>query len=150
MKSFRDFFCVDQFNKREDYSFYQLGKIIWIPVIALGVIFADCIFPRFFENNYPCLFESLTGYPCPGCGGTRAVVALFQGRILASFFYNPAVLSIVFCYLHFMILFFLRKNVFKNIENRKISVEVYAYVFIFVIIVQWIVKCIVLFVLSHS
>lgn len=29
----------------------------------------------------PCLFHSLTGLNCPGCGATRAVYALLHGRI---------------------------------------------------------------------
>ena len=40
----------------------------------------------------PCLFHSLLGLYCPGCGGTRAVIALFQGRLLTSFYYHPIVL----------------------------------------------------------
>lgn len=38
-----------------------------------------------------CLFKEVTGYDCPGCGGTRAVVALLQGHILESFCYHPIV-----------------------------------------------------------
>ena len=38
-----------------------------------------------------CLFKEVTGYDCPGCGGTRAVVALLQGHTLESFCYHPIV-----------------------------------------------------------
>ena len=40
---------------------------------------------------YPCLFHTVTGYYCPGCGGTRAVCALFQGHLLISFLKHPFV-----------------------------------------------------------
>ena len=39
----------------------------------------------------PCLFHWLTGYYCPGCGGTRAVLALLRGHFLRSFLYHPLV-----------------------------------------------------------
>lgn len=44
--------------------------------------------------GFPCLFHLLTGLYCPGCGGTRAVIYLFHGRILASFLYHPFVLYV--------------------------------------------------------
>lgn len=40
---------------------------------------------------YPCLFHLATGAYCPGCGGTRALVALLQGRITDSIRLNPLV-----------------------------------------------------------
>ena len=39
-----------------------------------------------------CIFHRLTGLYCPGCGGTRAVMALFRGDLKASFIYHPLVL----------------------------------------------------------
>ncbi|MDO4294535.1 MAG: DUF2752 domain-containing protein [bacterium] len=46
----------------------------------------------------PCAFRRLTGYYCPGCGGTRAFRALLHGRIRESLYYHPLVLymAIVF------------------------------------------------------
>ncbi|MDO5407764.1 MAG: DUF2752 domain-containing protein [Eubacteriales bacterium] len=42
--------------------------------------------------HMPCLFHALTGLYCPGCGGTRAVKYLLQGKLLASLQYHPLVL----------------------------------------------------------
>lgn len=43
-------------------------------------------------GGLPCLFYTLTGLYCPGCGGTRAVRALLAGHPLLSFLYHPLVL----------------------------------------------------------
>jgi hypothetical protein len=37
----------------------------------------------------PCPWHRLTGWPCPGCGSTRAVLGLLQGRLAAGFAFNP-------------------------------------------------------------
>lgn len=42
-------------------------------------------------GGFPCLFHLITGFYCPGCGGTRAVRMLIHGRVLASFCYHPFV-----------------------------------------------------------
>jgi hypothetical protein len=53
--------------------------------------------PILLSNRYtrlklpPCIFHALTGYYCPGCGGTRAVNALLRGQLLKAFAYHPLV-----------------------------------------------------------
>lgn len=42
-----------------------------------------------------CPFRAVTSLPCPGCGMTRAVLALGQGRVLAAARFNPLVLPLV-------------------------------------------------------
>lgn len=39
----------------------------------------------------PCTIHAVTGLYCPGCGGTRAVYALIQGKFFTSFYYHPIV-----------------------------------------------------------
>ena len=55
------------------------------------------IFPR-------CIFNSITGYYCPGCGSQRAVHSLlhldFAGVISYNFLFLPAALLIFYHYLH--------------------------------------------------
>lgn len=50
------------------------------------------IFRQMFRQGFPCLFQLVTGFYCPGCGGTRAVWALLHGRVLLSLRYHPLVL----------------------------------------------------------
>lgn len=44
------------------------------------------------QGIYPCLFHVVTGAYCPGCGGTRALLALLHGRVADSIWLNPLVL----------------------------------------------------------
>ena len=39
----------------------------------------------------PCLFFTLTGWYCPGCGSLRALHQLFNGNVLAAFWLNPLI-----------------------------------------------------------
>ena len=46
---------------------------------------SSALFPR-------CLFLSLTGYKCPGCGSQRAIHALLNGDVVGAFRYNAMLL----------------------------------------------------------
>ena len=60
--------------------------------IAVAVFFASrdpyhsTIFP-------PCPILAITGFQCPGCGGTRSVYSLFHGDLATSLAMNPLVLA---------------------------------------------------------
>ena len=55
----------------------------------------------FFSHNDPysshlfpeCIWRQITGWECPGCGGTRAVYSLFRGDFVASIAMNPLVVA---------------------------------------------------------
>ncbi len=51
---------------------------------------------KLFGLGVPCLFHSLTGLYCPGCGGTRAIRSMLRGDLRMSFQYHPLVLYAVF------------------------------------------------------
>jgi len=41
---------------------------------------------------WPCPFHRLTGLPCPGCGMTRAAVALVRGNLTEAMGWHPFIL----------------------------------------------------------
>ena len=57
----------------------------------------------YFHNPHsyplPCVFYSLTGFYCPGCGAGRASYSLLHGRFLDAFCYNP-VMTVLLCLLY--------------------------------------------------
>lgn len=61
-------------------------KLGWA-MVAGGVLVA--ISGMFGVRLFPCPFRQLTGLPCPGCGLTRATVALLRGDIRAMLFFHP-------------------------------------------------------------
>lgn len=73
--------------------------IAWRPVVLfLGALLICVLLVRYnpVGNCWfpPCPFKYLTGWYCPGCGSTRALHHLLQGRFAAAFGYNPLM---VFC-----------------------------------------------------
>lgn len=51
----------------------------------------------------PCWFHFISGYYCPGCGGTRAVRVLLHGHVLKALWFHPLVPYAAAVYLLFMI-----------------------------------------------
>lgn len=72
---------------------------------GIGVCMLQRIMPLtvtgFFQM--PCVFYKVTGLYCPGCGGTRAVAALLQRKVILSFLYHPVLIYGVLIYGWFMI-----------------------------------------------
>ena len=67
----------------------RIRKIIYRDGIILlaGILYA--VFVRLTGLAVPCIFRTLTGWLCPGCGITRASLSLIKGNVQASFSYNP-------------------------------------------------------------
>lgn len=55
---------------------------------------ASAAFGLAVVSGMGCIWHRLFGIICPGCGMTRAVVALINGDITAAFYYHPMVWSL--------------------------------------------------------
>ncbi|MBQ9215473.1 MAG: DUF2752 domain-containing protein [Prevotella sp.] len=71
------------------------------------------------ESGYApkCIFHSLTGLSCPGCGMQRFLHALFHGRLLEAFSYNY--LLIVF--IPYIILYGINRFLLKGERQEQIE-----------------------------
>lgn len=71
-----------------------MGAWRWAPPLAAaaaaGVAALKLLAP--YVALPPCLFRTLTGWPCPSCGGTRCVLALASLDLPAAAAGNPLVL----------------------------------------------------------
>lgn len=65
----------------------------WAPPLAatlgIGAVVLRLLSP--YLTLPPCLFRTLTGWPCLTCGGTRCLLALASGRPAEAFWLNPLV-----------------------------------------------------------
>lgn len=60
-----------------------LGMVLGVAFILLTL--------TLMKSPIPCTFYKVTGYYCPGCGGTRALTSLLKGEIRQSFRYNSLI-----------------------------------------------------------
>mgnify|MGYP001218653100 CR=1 FL=1 len=92
-----------------------------------------------FFLKEPCFFQQMTGLYCPGCGGTRAVLALLTGHPVKSFFYHPVVL-----YVAVLVGIFLGSFALERISKGKIhgiSFRIgYLWTGLFLVIINWLIR----------
>lgn len=108
-------------------------------VLALAIL---CIYFYFdpSDNFFPrCVFLSLTGLECPGCGSQRAIHALLHGDIVAVWHFNAA----LFLFIPMLILLFVAEIIGPRQAPRFYNIVNSRYVMwgaTIVIILWWIVR----------
>lgn len=80
---------------------YCIGMIVLLIGAVGGFLYFKLILPR--TPSLLCILYEFLGLYCPGCGGTRAVTALFHGKLLESLWYHPIVLYGVIIYGGFLL-----------------------------------------------
>ncbi|MDP4121153.1 MAG: DUF2752 domain-containing protein [Bacillota bacterium] len=82
------------------------GRRIIIPAAFIGILLL---------LGYQCPFEKFFGIPCPGCGMTRAMLALFHGDIKSSLSLHPLAIPLIICILiYFLGIFTKEYDLMKN------------------------------------
>lgn len=113
---------------------------IWIAVAAAAAIFITVytlLDPA--VNPFPrCIFKSLTGLDCPGCGSQRAIHSLLNGDIGAAWRYNALLVASI----PLLVLLFAaaamrtrRPRLYNALNGRVLTTAV-----LIVIILWWIVR----------
>jgi hypothetical protein len=84
---------------------------IYAAFLLFGVIITAAYMRGFF---IPCVFRTVTGLKCPGCGISGVFVNIFKLRFIKAFWKNP----FVFCLVPPMAVIFIRRSVVYVREGR--------------------------------
>ena len=111
-----------------------------ILVLALVLIL---IFLIVYKLNLPCLFKSVFHFPCPSCGMTRALRAIFRLEIIASFKYNILAFPIIIIAIISMVLAIFDMVLKKDTLTKfiKFLIKNYYLILLFLLI-SWIINII--------
>ena len=64
------------------------GREPAVAVVGTGLLGTAWVLPQLWARGLnpipPCLFHTLTGQPCPFCGGTRSFAAMAHGNVAAA------------------------------------------------------------------
>ena len=79
---------------RDEVNFHGVGgagrRWAWAALLGLSAMFAASALWRPSDDGIIlCPFRAVTGYPCPGCGMTRAFSAIAHGELWRAVIYNP-------------------------------------------------------------
>lgn len=126
-------------NTNVDKGCYIAG---WCVLILISVCALALKITGFPIGNYmpPCMFHAVTGYYCPGCGGTRAAFALIHGKFIQSFYYHPIVLYTAIAGGWFMI-----SQTIEWISGKRVKIgmhfrEIYLWIALGIILIHFLVR----------
>lgn len=72
-----------------------IRRLLGWMLVGLGLVAVSNTRLITFRLLPPCLFRTWTGWLCPGCGMTRAVIQWMQGHWAQAIRYNPLILLLV-------------------------------------------------------
>lgn len=124
-------------NQKKEDTLYVIGLITAI-IIPLGFSILTKLTDSDILNSV-CLFDRIFHLYCPGCGGSRAMIALLKGQFIVSFWMHPVVIYSFLIYLVFMgsqLLCRISRGRMKGIRFH----NWYLYGAILLILINWVVK----------
>ena len=91
-----------------------------------------------FENGpILCPFRLLTGYPCPGCGGTRAMGAICLGQFDKAWSLNPITFAVCLVLIVWALkitpLYSLARQVSAAFQRRALVLQILSLTFLYAI-----------------
>lgn len=119
--------------------------MIAVPLILSAVL---TVYTRLDPEEYnffpKCLFHSLTGLKCPGCGSQRAIHQLLNGNLVSALHYNAlAVIAIPYLSVGLVLLSCRRPGPFISSVRDLLYHGKTVYIVLFLIIVFWILRNII-------
>ena len=108
----------------------RIKKVIKLNLLLLIFGFIYILINHYFHFGFICIFHELTGLLCPGCGFTRCIISILQGRFIEAFNYN----MLVFCLLPFFIIFYLY-SIYNYIKTGNRVVKIPNYIIMILLVI---------------
>lgn len=126
-------------REKEEKTLFQIGWSIVGILFLLYITYHMLPFPV-LKSSFPCLFHSILGLYCPGCGGTRSISALLHGRFWDSFICHPLILYTVIFGGWFLI-----SQTIERISKHKIKIgmhyrDSYLWVALVIVTLNFVIK----------
>ena len=102
------------------------NSVIFISILAIIACIGAVIVKKYNPEEHsffiPCIFYKLTGIKCAGCGMTRAIHNLLNGRIKEAIWYNLMLLpsAVIFSYSTYRYLRYIIKD--EPIVNKPLDI----------------------------
>lgn len=125
--------------KQDDYIYYSL-LITLVILIVIGIIIKN------YVKIPECIIYKNLHIYCPGCGCTRAFIAMLKGNFLESIYQNSTVLYTTII----TIIYIVSQTISRIIKNEKIAMKytpLFLYTGIGLLIFNCIFKNIILLIL---
>ena len=115
-----------------DFVLYIAGLI--------GALFFALVYLCAPETS--CLFLTITGYKCPGCGGSHALMSLLEGNIFRAFRLNFLAVILVLYYAIFMLAYSFHLFTSKKTPYVHFHIS-HIYIGVFVLLAQTIYNLVI-------
>ena len=122
--------------------------LYWFSIILIPILLSIYGITYFVAEHFGltflrlCSMRVLFDIPCPGCGGTRAIICLFTGKFASAIYYNAFVVYAVILYLIFFITQTLKRLTKGKIIGLKFR-NIYWQLALVILVLQYIAKFII-------
>ena len=82
-------------------------KRIWLAFLFL--VYFTTVYLIMWKTGITCVFLHFLGVPCPGCGMTRALLAILRLDFVAAIKYNPLIFCMPYVFAYIFLDFKTRK-----------------------------------------
>lgn len=105
------------------YKTYQKVLVIILPFVSVAALWLLAHFALKYVILPDCNFYRWTGLYCPGCGDTRAVIALMNGDILLSLRQNALIVVLLLIAIALYIELFLKVVFEKRFKSPILNLK---------------------------
>lgn len=129
------YWVLERNRKLSPFGYLVYALMLISALLTLVFPFAN----RLTDAHPGCPVQSLTGFPCPTCGYTRALMAASEGEFMRSLLWNPLWI-VQFLFIILLIAVAARSLVLSRATRIR---SLFVYLLAGLLVINWVLKLIV-------